>query len=113
MGATPGKSSKTGREVIERMRTEGKIRGSGDKIQFQASDGEWYPIAEADMSHTTDAVTWWNKTGRYSGEKSEEVREWMLNPDNYTLDHYSINRSAGAKLRQIYLSVINIVRGSK
>lgn len=58
------------------------------------------------MSHTTDAVTWWNQTGRYQGERSEEVRKWMLDSNNYVLDHNSINRSAGAKLRQVYLSVI-------
>lgn len=58
------------------------------------------------MSHTTDAVTWWNQTGRHQGERSEEVRKWMLDSNNYVLDHNSINRSAGAKLRQVYLSVI-------
>ena len=32
----------------------------------------------ADMAHLTDAVSWWNSTGRYYGAKSPEVREWML-----------------------------------
>ncbi|WP_306419069.1 hypothetical protein [Pseudoalteromonas sp. CO342X] len=31
----------------------------------------------------------------------------MLDPNNYTLDHYSLNRSAGAKLKETYLSPIN------
>lgn len=51
----------------------------------------------------TDAVKWWNTKGRQYGTKSKEVRKWMLDPDNYTLDHYAINRSAGAKLNDRYL----------
>ena len=31
-------------------------------------------------------------SGNY-GAKSKEVRKFMLNPDNYYLEHYSINRS--------------------
>jgi len=30
LGRTPGKSSRTGRKVIENMRDEGRIRGRGD-----------------------------------------------------------------------------------
>ena len=39
MGKTPSKNSKTGREVIERMRKEGKIRTMGGKTQFKDSKG--------------------------------------------------------------------------
>ncbi|MDX6841745.1 RHS repeat-associated core domain-containing protein [Hafnia paralvei] len=106
VGGTPSKSSKTGREVIERMRNEGKVRGEGENIEFQASDDHWYPLREADMAHKTDAVIWWNQTGRNLGAKSEEVRKWMLDSNNYYLDHFSINRSAGAKLGLVYLSAI-------
>jgi HNH/ENDO VII superfamily nuclease with conserved GHE residues len=55
------------------------------------------------MAHNADAVTWWNETGRQYGAKAPEVREWMLDPNNYTLDHYSINRSLGAQIGQTYL----------
>ncbi|WP_354335514.1 MULTISPECIES: GH-E family nuclease [unclassified Undibacterium] len=55
------------------------------------------------MSHKTDAVTWWNETGRQFGAKSSEVRAWMLDSKNYVLDHLSINRSLGAKLGETYL----------
>jgi hypothetical protein len=65
---------------------------------FRASDGQWYPMKAGDMSHTTDAVSWWNSVGRNFGAKAPEVRSWMLAPENYTIDLYSINRSAGAKL---------------
>ncbi len=102
MGKTPGKKSKTGREVIDRMRKDGKIRGTGKKTKFKASDENWYPLKDADMAHKTDAVSWWNKTGRKHGAKSKEVRKWMLDSKNYELDHFSINRSQGAKLGETY-----------
>ena len=41
-------------------------------------------------------------SGNY-GAKSKEVRKFMLNPDNYYLEHYRINRSQGPKLKQTYL----------
>lgn len=109
MGSTPGKSSRTGTEVIERMRSEipPKIRTKRNgKTLFMASDGAWYTLDKADMAHLTDAVSWWNSTGRHYGAKSPEVREWMLDPNNYVLDHYSLNRSAGAKLNETYLPPI-------
>ena len=104
MGKTPSKNSKTGREVIERMRGEGKIRGQGKRMEFKDSKGNWHPIKDADMAHKTDAVSWWNSTGRQHGARAPEVRKWMRNPDNYYLEHFSINRSQGAKLGETYLS---------
>ena len=103
MGRTPGKSSKTGKNVTERMKQEGKIRGYGSKLEFKASNNNWYPIRQADMAHKVDAVTWWNKVGRKYGAKSKEVREFMLDPDNYYLEYYKINRSQGGKLKETYL----------
>lgn len=105
LGRTPKKSSRTGKEVQERMRTEGKLREDPftGKKEFQASDGKWYDLKDADMAHKTDAVTWWNQTGRQYGAKAPEVRKWMLDSNNYTLDHYSINRSLGAKIGETYL----------
>lgn len=99
MGRTPSKKSKTGNEVIERMKTEGKIRTVRGQEQFMASNGKWYPLEQADMAHKIDAVTWWNEEGRKYGPKSKEVRKFMLDSDNYYLEHYSINRSQGAELR--------------
>lgn len=40
---------------------------------------------------------------RHHGARSPEVREWMLDADNYYLEHFSINRSQGAQLGEIYL----------
>lgn len=103
MGRTPGKKSKTGRDVIKQMEKDGKIQDIGGERYFQTSNNNWYPLREADMSHKIDAVTWWNNTGRYLGPKSKAVRDWKKESKNYYLDHYSINRSQGAKLGQVYL----------
>ena len=107
MGNTPGKNSKTGQAVKERMRKEKKIdvRRDGTEI-FMDSEGKWHPIEDADMAHKIDAVSWWNNEGRFYGPKSEEVRNFMLNPDNYYLEYFAINRSQGAKLGETYLPPI-------
>lgn len=102
VGRTPSKTSKTGREVIKRMIGENKIRVVRGKMEFKASDNHYYAIKYADMSHRHDAVTWWNKTGRKFGARAPEVRRWMLDSRNYYLDHFSINRSQGAKLKENY-----------
>ena len=103
MGKTPGKSSRTGRLVKNRMRSEGKLKTIKGRTLFKAGDGKWYDISKADMAHKVDAVEWWNSIGRKYGAKSKEVRKFMLDPDNYYLEHYSINRSQGAKLGKTYL----------
>ncbi|MCC2596530.1 DUF4150 domain-containing protein [Pusillimonas sp. MFBS29] len=104
MGRTPGKNSRTGKEVQQRMRDDKTLRNkpNGD-VEFKASNDKWYPLKDADMAHKTDAVSWWNSTGRFTGPKSRTVRDWMLKSDNYVLDHFSLNRSAGAKLTETYL----------
>lgn len=111
MGATPDKYSRTGREVLARMRSEGRIRGSGEltrgsghSLEVLASDGNWYPIDETiDMAHLHDAVTWWNEVGRYHGARSRPVRDFMLDSGNYEFQPRSINRSEGAQLGETYL----------
>lgn len=103
MGKTPGKNSSTGKEVQERMRDEGTLRDGPDGPIFKSPEnGRWYPLRDADMSHKTDAVKWWNEKGREFGAKSGEVRKWMRESKNYTLEHFSINRSAGARLPDRY-----------
>jgi len=111
MGATPDKYSRTGREVLERMRAEGGIEGEGpllrgnpNNLHLIGDEGQLIRIdSRVDMAHTVDAVTWWNNTGRYYGPKAQEVRIFMLNSDNYILQPSSINRAEGASLRQTYL----------
>jgi len=104
MGRTPGKNSRTGVQVRDRMRAEGRLRDGPDGEEFlNRSDNKWYSTKEADMGHyPQSAVDYWNQTGKYSGAKSPPVRQWMLNPDNYELQHYSGNRSAGASSSSTY-----------
>jgi filamentous hemagglutinin len=111
MGRTPSKYSKTGREVIERMRAEGKIQGEGplltgnpNNLKVRGRDKQWYHIDHTvDMAHKVDAVIWWNEVGRLKGKGAPEVRKFMLDSDNYHLEPQKFNRSDGAKLRQVYL----------
>ena len=106
VGATPTKYSRTGREVVERMRKEGRIQGEGpllrgnpNNLRVLGSDKNWHLIDETiDMAHIVDAVSWWNRTGRFFGAKAPEVRNFMLDSNNYKLEPRSLNRSAGAKL---------------
>lgn len=104
LGRTPGKASATGKAVVKRMESEGKVQpDSLGAKQVRGPDGKWHPIQETDMGHLHDAVNWWNAEGRKHGPKSPEVRKWMLDPDNYELEPSSINRSRGAKLKDRYL----------
>lgn len=111
LGNTPGKNSRTGREVIERMKTERPprviTRNGEDVLVWKNPDTgltEYVPLSKTDMGHhPVDAVTYWNETGIHHGPKSPEVRQWMLDPDNYVLQPSSYNRSQGAKLRRTYV----------
>ncbi|MHA6823018.1 LysM peptidoglycan-binding domain-containing protein [Ralstonia pseudosolanacearum] len=110
MGATPDKYSRTGQEVVERMRGEGLIQGEGpllrgnpNNLQLIGPDGTLTRIgSNVDMAHTVDAVTWWNDVGRFYGPRAPEVRQFMLDSGNYVLQPSSTNRSAGARLGQTY-----------
>ncbi|MBX9679223.1 MAG: SEC-C domain-containing protein [Gemmataceae bacterium] len=103
MGQNPNKDSSTYDAVVARMRQEGKIVGEGADAKVLASNREWIPLKSADLSHAHDAVKWWNEVGRFTGPKSPEVRKFMTDPNNYTLDLPGANRSAGARLGQRYL----------
>ncbi len=104
IGRTPGKNSKTGRKVLERMREEGRVvtTDTGD-IFIKSLDETWVPLSECDMSHLEDVVKWWNREGYQYGKKSKKVREWMLNSKNYELEHFSTNRSRGGALKDRYI----------
>jgi RHS repeat-associated protein len=107
LGVTPGKNSATGRAVQQRMREEGLLRDTENGVEVQSSNGNWVPIDQTDMAHTTDAVRWWNEVGRSYGARSPEVRQWMLDPNNYRLEAFGINRGNGGRLRVRYLPPIN------
>jgi len=105
LGKTPSKSSKTGREVFERMLNgnppTARLKddfGNAVKEFWDPDSKVWRDVVDADMGHIDDAVVWWNETGRKLGAKSKEVREWMLDSKNYIYEYYSTNRSKGAIL---------------
>jgi hypothetical protein len=103
MGKTPGKGSKTGREVIERMKAEGRIVEAEDgTLHVRCPGGDCVGLSDTDMSHLEDAVKYWNREGYKHGPKSEPVRGFMRDPDNYELEPSSTNRSRGAQMPDRY-----------
>jgi len=103
LGRTPGKNSKTGKEVFERMLKEipptARVRkGQKEFLDKSVNPPKWRNIKEADMGHIEDAVKWWNREGRNYGPKSDKVRGWMLESKNYSLEYSKANRSRGATL---------------
>jgi hypothetical protein len=102
MGKTPQKDSLIGSQVIERMKAEGTVR-QNDQGQLEVlSEGKWYDINQTDMSHVIDAVTWWNSVGYKHGPRSEEVRGFMNDPNNYILEPSGPNRARGGSTQERY-----------
>ena len=117
VGRTPSKVSKTGRAVMQRMLANDQIQGITSaqisKIRrssqipsaatFTDINGKQYPLRQAHMGHNPeDAVSYWNRCGRYHGAKSQAVRKWMLDPNNYRLEYGPGNCSRGAKSKERY-----------
>lgn len=107
LGRTPGKKSRTGREVRERMRKEGTVRKNRrtGKDEFKAEDGNWYPVDSPNTHmghHPKDAVDYWNEEGIKHGAKSKEVRKWMLDSDNYRFEYGPLNSSRGGATKSRY-----------
>lgn len=102
MGQNPKKGSETYTKVLDRMRKDGEIVKKGNKEYVKNPDGSLTPLKKADLTHRRDAVDYWNKEGKYWGPKHDKVREWMTDPNNYTLGPKGANRSAGAKLKETY-----------
>ncbi|WP_170973492.1 PAAR-like domain-containing protein [Rhizobium sp. FKY42] len=107
LGKTPGKNSRTGKEVRERMRKEGTLRTNRrGKDEFLDEKGVWRPVDSPQTHmghHPMDAVDYWNSTGRYHGAKSAEVRAWMLNSDNYRFEWGPLNSARGGASSSRYL----------
>lgn len=109
MGDTPSKTSKTGREVKEKMRESGKFKEvDGTEYSWSRKKKDWYPLSEADMAHyPKDAVDFWNENLATETPKSESIRRFMLGSENYEFELSSVNRSQGAKSGKRYLDPIN------
>lgn len=108
LGKTPGKKTKVGDAVRERMRKEGNLRTNPETLldEFKADNGKWYPVDSQQTHmghHPVDAVDYWNKEGRYYGAKSEEVRDWMNDPNNYRFEYGPENSSRGGQTPSRYL----------
>lgn len=105
LGGTPGKDSGVGLQVQARMRSQGKLVGQGDQIRFfDRRTQQWHPIKDAQMGHTTDAVTWWKEKGYFYGRKSDPVRAWQNDPNNYELEYGPENLREGAGLKDRYVA---------
>ena len=111
LGRTPGKNSRTGREVRERMREEGTLRANRrtGADEFLDESGTWRPVdtPQTHMGHNPiDAVDYWNQTGRYHGPKSPEVRSWMLDSSNYRFEWGPLNSARGGATTSRYQAPI-------
>ena len=54
------------------------------------------------MGHNPeDAVSYWNRCGRYHEDKSQAVRKWMLNPNNYRLEYGQATVSVGQRAKHV------------
>lgn len=107
LGQNPSRSSTTYRDVVNRMlgTNPPQARRTTNGLEIRCSDGEWRSERVCDLSHQTDAVAWWNSTGRHLSY--DEVRAWMRDPDNYTLDWLTINRRRGAQQTENFLPPTN------
>ncbi|HZV69029.1 MAG TPA: FG-GAP-like repeat-containing protein [Saprospiraceae bacterium] len=118
LGKTPGKNTKTGRTVFQRMELKGiaRIKGGKKQVKVRMKLGGprvWQPLdRNIHMGHILDAVSVWNSgDSKYFGgkplykfgAKSKEARTFMLDPHNYELEYGPLNSSNGAKLGQTYV----------
>lgn len=55
-----------------------------EEVVFKDVDANKYSLRNAHMGHNPeDAVSYWNRCGCYHGAKSQAVRKWMLDSNNY------------------------------
>jgi hypothetical protein len=102
MGSTPGKNTDVGEKVKKRMQGMGRYDPE-TKMFYNVRDKKWYPESEAAMGHIIDAVIWWNSNGRFTEMQSDEVIQFMQDPDNYELEETRQNSARGAALNIRYL----------
>ena len=111
VGYTPGRESKVGQQVLERMKKENLVRETGGLIQVLDSKGNWVSYKKTDMGHIEAAVSAWNSGLYETGARSPEVRKFMTDPGNYRLDSPSANRSDGGKMKEKYTAPVPWKKG--
>jgi RHS repeat-associated protein len=112
VGENPNWGGPTNRNILMRMLFEEKsIRLNADlepevmSVDPNTGQVTWTRLSSAtcDQAHVpVDAVRYWNSTGRWLGARAPEIRNWMLNPENYTIQPRGMNRSAGGSLPDEY-----------
>ena len=121
VGKTPSKVSPTGRTVMQRMLSAKELCGmTADQISslrrisdiprsaqfWDVPTKSWQPVRSAHMGHVgEDVVDYWNRRGKFFGQKSPEVRSWMRDSNNYRLEKGAGkggNFSRGAQNRSRY-----------
>ncbi|HEX4962036.1 MAG TPA: SpvB/TcaC N-terminal domain-containing protein [Thermoanaerobaculia bacterium] len=113
LGSTPSKASGVGQAVRQRMAASGELHNYGKKTEkvdvWDTTQTKpklvTLPVPKnpkLHMGHDVDAVTFWNKVGKYFGPKDTVVRDFMTDPDNYELEHGPSNSQNGASLATQY-----------
>jgi len=101
MGPTPRKKSDTGQAVIDRMLADESddddtllMRDPSEPehvLLVTAHDQDIYDLDDPDdagllhMGHIYSAVEFWNRIGRFTGARSQCVRDFMNDPNNYRI----------------------------
>lgn len=119
LGPNPSRSTAEGRklekQILERMEREGKarkVKKLNGKEEWQVKNpaydptspdsnfsSEWVNSKNCDFGHhPVDAVDFWNNEGRFYGARSQHVRDWMNNPDNYEMQPKWYNQAEGRDL---------------
>jgi len=118
LGRTPGKNTRSGREVFDRMRSNGLAVTINKKkfvyvVVVKGGPRVRKPLdSNIHMGHILDAVDVWNNgSAKYFGgkplytfgAKSKQARQFMLDSKNYEFEWGPLNSSNGASLGQTYV----------
>ncbi|MFV3130842.1 polymorphic toxin-type HINT domain-containing protein [Niveispirillum sp. KHB5.9] len=107
VGGTPRPGSPTWRRTLQFYKDEGmwKEENGIQYVMVEQKDGsyDWAPLKSVNMGHIVAAVDFWNNGLRKTGKRSWQVRNVMLDDQNYMFELASVNKSNGAKMKKTYL----------
>ena len=72
---------------------------------FSPETGQWHKVDTPNTHmghHPEDAVDWWNREGYKHGAKSQTVRDWMLDSNNYRFEYGPANSARGGATSSRY-----------